>query len=141
MTTIVKNTLEPVIAARFIRIHPRSWQNHISMRVEFNGCFEGMFLQNYASSNFSKNHTLCLRIPNYKFKLFRRFSKQEPISGSVSFYILTYKHLKKLRIVCIFLVYPIEKMRRAVTYVCSYLSYPLSAGDTLGITKTHSQHA
>jgi hypothetical protein len=104
MSTIVKNTLEPVIAARFIRIHPRSWQNHISMRVEFNGCFEGMFFKSYVSSNFPKNHILCLRIPNYKLKLFRRFSKQEPISGSV-------------------------------------VSYPLSAGNTLGITKTHSQHA
>ena len=42
--SIVKNTLQPVIVARFIRIHPKSWNSHISMRVEFIGCFEGILL-------------------------------------------------------------------------------------------------
>ncbi|CAB3983234.1 EGF-like repeat and discoidin I-like domain-containing 3 [Paramuricea clavata] len=39
---IAKTTLEPVIVARFIRIHPVTWKGHISMRVEFIGCFEGI---------------------------------------------------------------------------------------------------
>ena len=39
--SVVKNTLKPVIVARFIRIHPKSWNIHISMRAEFYGCFEG----------------------------------------------------------------------------------------------------
>ena len=43
LSSIVKNALQPVIVARFIRIHPKTWQNHISMRMEFDGCFEGKF--------------------------------------------------------------------------------------------------
>ncbi|XP_028408851.1 fibrillin-1-like isoform X4 [Dendronephthya gigantea] len=39
--SIVKNTLHPVIVARFIRINPKTWHGHISMRVEFIGCFKG----------------------------------------------------------------------------------------------------
>lgn len=34
----VTNTLEPPLFARFVRIHPRQWHNHIALRIEFLGC-------------------------------------------------------------------------------------------------------
>ncbi|XP_028411638.1 EGF-like repeat and discoidin I-like domain-containing protein 3 [Dendronephthya gigantea] len=37
--SIVHHTVIPHISARFIRIHPTAWNNHISMRVEFYGCY------------------------------------------------------------------------------------------------------
>ncbi|XP_028411992.1 lactadherin-like [Dendronephthya gigantea] len=37
--TIVHRKVIPPISARFVRLHPTTWQNHISMRVEFYGCF------------------------------------------------------------------------------------------------------
>lgn len=36
--SVVKNTLSVPITARYIRINPRSWHTHISMRVELFGC-------------------------------------------------------------------------------------------------------
>ncbi|XP_028411620.1 EGF-like repeat and discoidin I-like domain-containing protein 3 [Dendronephthya gigantea] len=36
--SIVHNTVIPHISARFIRIHPTAWCDHISMRAEFYGC-------------------------------------------------------------------------------------------------------
>ncbi|XP_046856002.1 lactadherin-like isoform X2 [Xenia sp. Carnegie-2017] len=38
MHTIVDQKLCPVIISQYIRIHPMSWNNHISMRLEFVGC-------------------------------------------------------------------------------------------------------
>ncbi|KFV07003.1 Coagulation factor VIII [Tauraco erythrolophus] len=37
-TSTVMNTLEPPLFARFVRIHPRQWHNHIALRIEFLGC-------------------------------------------------------------------------------------------------------
>ncbi|XP_069724170.1 coagulation factor VIII isoform X2 [Phaenicophaeus curvirostris] len=37
-TGIVVNTLETPLYARYVRIHPRQWHNHIALRVEFLGC-------------------------------------------------------------------------------------------------------
>ncbi|XP_074963057.1 coagulation factor VIII [Phalacrocorax aristotelis] len=37
-TNTVMNTLEPPIFARYVRIHPCQWHNHIALRVEFLGC-------------------------------------------------------------------------------------------------------
>ncbi|XP_078344750.1 uncharacterized protein LOC144630294 [Oculina patagonica] len=37
-TTIVYNTINPVIFTRYIRVLPRTWYNHISMRAEFYEC-------------------------------------------------------------------------------------------------------
>ncbi|XP_028395746.1 neurogenic locus notch homolog protein 1-like [Dendronephthya gigantea] len=37
---IVRRTLNPVIIARYIRIHPKSWYGYITMRLEFMGCFQ-----------------------------------------------------------------------------------------------------
>ncbi|XP_009462474.1 PREDICTED: coagulation factor VIII [Nipponia nippon] len=34
----VMNTLEPPVFARYVRIHPRQWHNHIALRIEFLGC-------------------------------------------------------------------------------------------------------
>ncbi|XP_039573366.1 coagulation factor VIII isoform X4 [Passer montanus] len=34
----VRNTLEPPLFARYVRIHPRQWHNHIALRIEFLGC-------------------------------------------------------------------------------------------------------
>ena len=37
--SIVYHDIAPAITARFIRVHPTGWERHISMRVEFHGCF------------------------------------------------------------------------------------------------------
>ncbi|KAK2528910.1 F8 [Columba guinea] len=37
-TSTVMNTLEPPLFARYVRIHPRRWHNHIALRIEFLGC-------------------------------------------------------------------------------------------------------
>lgn len=36
--SIVTRTLTPPMAARFVRVHPRGWYRHISMKVELHGC-------------------------------------------------------------------------------------------------------
>ena len=35
--------LNPPIIARYVRIHPKAWVGHISLRVELYGCREGRF--------------------------------------------------------------------------------------------------
>uniref|UniRef100_A0A803XS56 ferroxidase n=1 Tax=Meleagris gallopavo TaxID=9103 RepID=A0A803XS56_MELGA len=37
-TSTVLNSLEPPLFARYVRIHPRHWHNHIALRIEFLGC-------------------------------------------------------------------------------------------------------
>ncbi|XP_014810796.1 PREDICTED: coagulation factor VIII isoform X3 [Calidris pugnax] len=37
-TSPVTNTLEPPLFARYVRIHPRRWHNHIALRIELLGC-------------------------------------------------------------------------------------------------------
>uniref|UniRef100_A0A8C9ELG6 ferroxidase n=1 Tax=Pavo cristatus TaxID=9049 RepID=A0A8C9ELG6_PAVCR len=37
-TTTVLNSLEPPLFARYVKIHPRHWHNHIALRIEFLGC-------------------------------------------------------------------------------------------------------
>ncbi|KAM6300260.1 coagulation factor VIII [Aegotheles albertisi] len=37
-TNTVMNTLEPPLFARYVRIHPRQWHNHIALRIELLGC-------------------------------------------------------------------------------------------------------
>ncbi|XP_028395369.1 uncharacterized protein LOC114519442 isoform X2 [Dendronephthya gigantea] len=37
--TIVKNVLSPPITARYIRIHPESWDTYLCMGIELYGCF------------------------------------------------------------------------------------------------------
>ncbi|XP_035181806.1 coagulation factor VIII [Oxyura jamaicensis] len=37
-TSTVMNVLEPPLFARYVRIHPRQWHNHIALRIEFLGC-------------------------------------------------------------------------------------------------------
>ncbi|NXJ67313.1 FA8 factor, partial [Rostratula benghalensis] len=37
-TSPVTNTLEPPVFARYVRIHPRRWHNHIALRIELLGC-------------------------------------------------------------------------------------------------------
>ena len=39
--SVVVNTLDEPIIARYIRIHPVTWYGHISMRFELYGCFSG----------------------------------------------------------------------------------------------------
>ena len=39
--TIVRHSISPMIDARFIRLHPKTWGNAISMRVELYGCLKG----------------------------------------------------------------------------------------------------
>ena len=38
---MVLNVLHPSINARYIRVHPKTWQGHISMRMELLGCPSG----------------------------------------------------------------------------------------------------
>ena len=42
--TVVENMLDKPIVTRYLRIHPESWQSHISMRTEFLGCKKGIYL-------------------------------------------------------------------------------------------------
>ncbi|NWH61637.1 FA8 factor, partial [Geococcyx californianus] len=37
-TSTVVNTLDPPLYARYVRIHPHQWHNHIALRIEFLGC-------------------------------------------------------------------------------------------------------
>ncbi|XP_028395314.1 EGF-like repeat and discoidin I-like domain-containing protein 3 [Dendronephthya gigantea] len=39
--TVVTNRLYPAINARYIRIHPVSWSDYISLRIEVIGCYTG----------------------------------------------------------------------------------------------------
>lgn len=39
--SVVKNNLDKPIITRYIRINPKTWQGHISMRTEFYGCKKG----------------------------------------------------------------------------------------------------
>ncbi|KAK3700595.1 hypothetical protein QZH41_001586 [Actinostola sp. cb2023] len=39
--SVVRHTLEQPIIARFVRIQPKRWHGHISMRAEFYGCTKG----------------------------------------------------------------------------------------------------
>ena len=39
--SIVTRTLTPPIVARYVRVHPRGWYRHISMRLELHGCTPG----------------------------------------------------------------------------------------------------
>ena len=42
--TVVAYRFVPPFKAQFVRIHPKSWRSHISMRVEFYGCLAGMLV-------------------------------------------------------------------------------------------------
>ncbi|CAB4003226.1 Hypothetical predicted protein, partial [Paramuricea clavata] len=37
--SVVHHSLPKAITARYIRVHPKTWHGHISMRVEFHGCY------------------------------------------------------------------------------------------------------
>ena len=43
--SIAKETVSPAIFARFVRIHPVSWNGRIAMRVEFHGCYVGKLIR------------------------------------------------------------------------------------------------
>ncbi|CAB4036621.1 Hypothetical predicted protein [Paramuricea clavata] len=36
--SVVHNPISPAIVARYIRLAPKSWNEHISLRIEFYGC-------------------------------------------------------------------------------------------------------
>ena len=38
---MVLNVLDPSINAHYIRVHPKTWRDHISMRMELLGCPSG----------------------------------------------------------------------------------------------------
>ena len=39
--TVVTNCFRPSILARYVRVHPKTWYGHISMRIELLGCASG----------------------------------------------------------------------------------------------------
>jgi hypothetical protein len=39
-STVVEHVLRPAITARYIRVVPKTWNNHISMRMELYGCYD-----------------------------------------------------------------------------------------------------
>ena len=43
--SLVENPINPAINARYVRINPRSWHSHISMRVELYGCKAGEYVR------------------------------------------------------------------------------------------------
>ena len=51
--TVVGNDVKPPIIAKFIRINPREWRSHISLRAEFYGCDSG---NNNNNSNSNSNN-------------------------------------------------------------------------------------
>ncbi|XP_022799083.1 lactadherin-like [Stylophora pistillata] len=61
--TVVSHVLNPPITARYIRLHPVTWHNHISIRVDFYGCFPAHILvisetkidSSYPNSQFTLN--------------------------------------------------------------------------------------
>ena len=41
--TIIRQTLSPVIVARYIRIYPKSWHGgNVALRADFTGCLKGI---------------------------------------------------------------------------------------------------
>ena len=42
--SIAKNAINPPILARYVKLNPRSWYRHISMRIEYYGCVAGKLL-------------------------------------------------------------------------------------------------
>ena len=42
--TVKENKLEVPIYTRYFRLHPKTFHNHISMRLELHGCQTGGFL-------------------------------------------------------------------------------------------------
>ncbi|CAB3994991.1 Hypothetical predicted protein [Paramuricea clavata] len=40
--TIVNQSISPVIIARYIRIHPKSWHGSVGLRVDFSGCLKDL---------------------------------------------------------------------------------------------------
>jgi hypothetical protein len=40
--TVVTNVLDPPITARYIRLLPKTWEGHISLRLELYGCPKGI---------------------------------------------------------------------------------------------------
>ena len=75
--TVVVNTLESPIEARFIRLHPQQWYGHISTRIELYGCamITGMFWLKKKNSicNFQmelkKSKSILWKIKNMSFWL------------------------------------------------------------------------
>jgi len=41
-STVVYHDIVPPIFAQMVRIHPKAWNGHISLRAEFYGCTSGM---------------------------------------------------------------------------------------------------
>ena len=39
--SVVTETINPPIVAHYVRVRPKTWHRHISMRLEFYGCTEG----------------------------------------------------------------------------------------------------
>lgn len=52
--TVVRHILEEPIIARFVRIQPKTWYRHISMRAEFYGCTKGL-LKSTLQNSYRKN--------------------------------------------------------------------------------------
>ncbi|XP_015763702.1 PREDICTED: uncharacterized protein LOC107342725 [Acropora digitifera] len=49
--TVVKHSLVPKIGARFIKVHPKTWYGHISMRMELYGCLMDNHCQGISRGN------------------------------------------------------------------------------------------
>ena len=42
--TVESRLLDPPIMARFVRVQPKTWYGHISMRLELYGCSKGLYI-------------------------------------------------------------------------------------------------
>ena len=49
LDSVVHHSLPKAITARCIRVHPKTWHSHISMRVEFHGCYIGKYIRAFTS--------------------------------------------------------------------------------------------
>ena len=61
--TVATNPFNPAIRGRYIRVCPWGWYRHISMRVEFYGCFTG---EHFADRKFNKSTTICHGLYSYR---------------------------------------------------------------------------
>ena len=80
--TVVTNSFVPILRCRYIRVHPRKWYKHISMRVEFYGCLTGIlynYLLGFSLKRLEKSTVELIKItPSYVILLIDMFKYLNP---------------------------------------------------------------
>lgn len=79
--SIVSHVLSPAINARYIRVQPKTWNQHISMRIELVGCHTGNYIKQVSDYGVTYRKILFVCL----FVCF--FASPEDISASKSYVI------------------------------------------------------